>query len=252
MLAPEYLGGAAVLQQHTVDLHLGQHGQVRPLADRLEKCLGRIPAYPGLLIDLKVAAAFVIALVEVADVGNAALRRGVAKRIQDRPRQSLLFYPPFAAIAVEFRAAGKMVFALLEQRQHVFPGPAGVACRRPAVIVLGLAAHVDHAVDGGTAPQHLAAWITQGAALQALLGFGLEAPVGARVTDTEQVADGDMDPGVIVATTGFEQQHAVGGVGGQSIGQQATRGAGAYYHVIVLRSCNGHLRSRLFFLLAPS
>jgi hypothetical protein len=74
--------------------------------------------------------------------------------------------------------------------------------------------------------------------LQAFLGFGLEAPVGAWVTDTKQVADGDMDPGVIVAATGFKQQHAVGGVGGQSVGQQATGGAGADDYEIVFSSCN--------------
>jgi len=222
------------------------------LADRLEKRLGRVPAHAGFLVDLEVTAAFVIALVEVIDSGDAALRCRLTKCIQDRPRQALLLDPPFTAVAVEFRATGKVVFALLEQWQHIFPGPARVTLRRPAVVILGLAAHVDHAVDGRAAAQHLAARVTQGTALQAFLGFGLEAPVGAWVADAEEVADGDVDPGVIVAATGFEQEHAVGRVGGQSIGQQAACGAGTYYHVIVLCSCNGHLRPRLFFLLVPS
>jgi hypothetical protein len=60
--------------------------------------------------------------------------------------------------------------------------------------------------------------------LQAGLGFGLEAPVGARVADAEQVTDRDVNPGIVVAAAGFEQQYAVLRVGGQPIGQQATGG----------------------------
>ena len=176
----------------------------------------------------------------------------LTKRIEDRPRQALLLYAPLTALVVEFRAAGKMVFALFEQRQYVFPSPARVARRRPAIVVLGLATHVDHAVDGRAAAQHFAPWVTQGAPLQAGLRLGLEAPVGAWVADAEQVADGDMDPGVVVAATGFQQQDTVSRVGGQTIGQQASGRAGADDDVIVFSSCIGHLGSRLFFLLGPS
>lgn len=162
--------------------------------------------------------------------------------------QALLFNPPLAAVAVKFRTAGKMVFALLEQWQDVFPAPAGIAFCGPTVVVPGLATHIDHAVDRRAATQHLASRIAQRTALQAFLGFGLEAPVGAWVADAEQVADGNVDPGVIVATASFEQQHTVGRIGGQAIGQQAACGAGADDHVIVFSRCNGHFGSRLFFL----
>ena len=192
------------------------------------------------MIDLEIAAAFVVALVEVADALDTTLLRGIAKRVEDRPVQALLFNPPLTAVTVEFRGAGKMVFALLEKWQHIFPGPAGIVLG-PAVVVPGLAAHVDHAVDRRTTAQHLSPRIAQRTALQAFLGFGLEAPVGARVADAEQIADGNMDPGIVIATAGFKQQHAMGRVGRQSIGQQAACGAGAYHHVIVFSSCRMHL-----------
>jgi hypothetical protein len=44
VLTRDPLGGAAVFQQHTVDFDVGQHGEVGPLADRLEKRLGRVRA----------------------------------------------------------------------------------------------------------------------------------------------------------------------------------------------------------------
>ncbi len=65
--------------------------------------------------------------------------------------QALLLDAPLTAVAVKFRATGKMVFALLEQRQYVLPGPAGVALRSPTVVIPGLAAHINHTVDGGAA-----------------------------------------------------------------------------------------------------
>ena len=41
-----------------------------------------------------------------------------------------------------------------------------------------------------------------------------------------------MDPGIVVTATRFQQQHAAGRVGGQTIGQQATGGTGPYDHVV--------------------
>ncbi|MOA10443.1 hypothetical protein D3C78_1303320 [compost metagenome] len=140
--------GAAIVQPHAVDFDPGQHSEIGALANRFEKRLGRVPADAGLLIDLEIAATFVVALVEVIDAGDAALFGGTAEGVENRPRQALAFDSPFTRVAVKFGGAGEVVFTLLEQRQHVLPAPAGVAVGGPAVVVTGLAAHVDHAVDG--------------------------------------------------------------------------------------------------------
>ncbi|MCY1372652.1 hypothetical protein D9M69_598740 [compost metagenome] len=128
--------------------------------------------------------------------------------------------------------AGKVIFTLLEQWQYVSPAPARIAVGGPAVVIAGLAAHVDHAVDRGAAPQHLAARVAQGATLQARLRFGLEAPVGARVADAEQVTHGDVNPRIVVAAAGLEQQHAMLRIGRQSIVQQTPSRPGPDHDVI--------------------
>ncbi|MCY1434916.1 hypothetical protein D9M71_509930 [compost metagenome] len=147
MPAGTYLGSTAVFQHYLVNQHIGQHGQVGTFEDRAQKGLGRVPANPGTLVDLKVSTALIITTVEISDAFNSALGGRCTESIEDRPRITLLFDPPLAFIAVCITGAAEMVFAGLEQRQHVFPGPAGVALLRPAVVVASLATHIDHAVD---------------------------------------------------------------------------------------------------------
>ncbi|MOA06913.1 hypothetical protein D3C78_1265800 [compost metagenome] len=67
----------------------------------------------------------------------------------------------------------------------------------------------------------------------------LVAPVGARVADAEQVTHGNVNPRIVVAPTGFEQQHPVLRVGAQAIGKQATGRPGPDHDVIVC--INGRL-----------
>ncbi|MNE27892.1 hypothetical protein D3C80_1213150 [compost metagenome] len=205
MPAGTYLGSTAVFQHYLVNQHIGQHGQVGTFEDRAQKGLGRVPANAGTLVDLKVSTALVIPGVEVSNAGDAALRRRFAERIEDRPGVALLLDPPLAFIAMGFAGAAKVVFAGLEQWQHILPGPSGIALLGPAIVVASLAAHVDHAVDGRTATEHLAPWITQGTAIEAGLRLGLETPVGAGIADAIEVAHRNVNPGVVVAPTGFEQ-----------------------------------------------
>jgi len=106
------------------------------------------------LIDVEVGDALVRAPVEILSARNAGLTGRVDERIQDIPPQALLLHPPFAAHPVKRReirlAAEMMIFMLHESRQHVRPAPGVIAGRLgPGVIILRLAAHVDHAVDAG-------------------------------------------------------------------------------------------------------
>ena len=99
-----------------------------------------------------------------------------------------------------------VVFVLHEGGQHLLPAPVVVAGQgRPLLVVPGLAAHVNHAVDAGAAAQGLATRVAQAAAVQAGVGFGLVEPVGAGVADAVQVADRDVNPVVVIAAAGFDQ-----------------------------------------------
>ena len=91
----------ALLQQHPLDLDTGQHLEIGALADGFEKGLGGIPAHAIALIDLEVAAAFVVTGVEVFHRRDAGFASGGAKGIEQRPVQALPLDPPFAPGAVK-------------------------------------------------------------------------------------------------------------------------------------------------------
>ena len=197
-------------------------------ADRPQEGLGRVPAPAALLVDLEVTDAFVVAAVEILARRHAGLACRQRPGIEDVPAQALFLDAPFTARAMQVVGTAPVVFVALEVGQHGVPAPAGVAGQLgPGVVVAPLAAHVDHAVDAGAAAQHLAARVTQRAPVQPGVGFGAVAPVGARVADAVQVAHRNVDPVVVVLATGFDQQHALGGIGTEPVGQQAAGGAGA-------------------------
>jgi hypothetical protein len=140
---------------------------------------------------------------------------------------------------------------LLEGREHVLPAPGVVADRsRPAVVVARLAAHVDHPVDARTATERLAARVSQSATVEPGVGFGLVEPVGSRIADAVQVADWDVDPVIVVAPTGLDQQHVVAGIGRQPIGHQRPGRAGADHDVVDVHFDVGITNSAPFGVLS--
>ena len=112
---------------------------------------------------------------------------------------------------------------------------------QPLVVVLRLAAHVDHAVDRGAAADHLAARIVEGAAAETGFGLGLEQPIRARIADAVEITNRDVDPVVIVITAGLQEQDLVRRIGGQPVRQHATGAAGADNDVIVGPEVPGHV-----------
>ena len=145
--------------------------------------------------------------------------RGSSTRIRRRP--------------VAIHRAVLVVLQPLEHRQHLVPGPVLVAERRPVVVVLLLAAHVDHGVDRGAAAQHAPARVMDRAAREVLVGRGLVAPVGARIGDGVEVADRDVDPEPVVLAARLQQQHRHRRIGRQPVGEQAAGAARAGDHVVV-------------------
>src|SRR3546814_1369627 len=150
-------------------------------------------------VDFKIGATLVVAPIEVVDGGNAGLPSRLAEGIQYLPRQALALDAPASRRAVKFAWSSMMLFDMLENRQYVVPAPAGIALRRPGVVVGRLTAHINHAVDGRTAPQDAAARITQAAVVYARIGLRAVAPVGARITDALQCARKSVVSGRSVA-----------------------------------------------------
>src|SRR5690606_31499035 len=140
--------GALAREGDPFGLCAGQHRQIAPVGDRMQKGFCGGPAHAAPLVDLEVAAALVVASVEVVDGGDVGLLRRLAEGIQYRPRQALALDPPLARTGMEFAFSSVVILELLEDGQDVVPAPAPVSFSRPTVVIGGLATHVDHAIDG--------------------------------------------------------------------------------------------------------
>ena len=116
----------------------------------------------------------------------------------------------------------------LEVRQAVGVVPrlhAGIG--RPALIVEGVAALEDLAVDARRAAQHLAPSVVDAPAVHERLGLRLVSPVVEAAADRERQGGRHVDERVDapVRTPGFQDEHAVGGVRAEAIGQGTPRRA---------------------------
>ena len=234
VLPPAHAGGAPAVERQRFDEAAGFEPQIGAIERGLEESARRRHAPAALLVDVKGAAAFVVAAVEVGDGFDAGLFGGGAERVEQIPAHARRRYGPFAADGMRGAFAHEVIFVPLEKRQHVVPAPAGESELAPMIVIGRLAAHIDHGVDRRRAADHLAARIVQAAPVEPRLRLGLEAPVRARIADREQIADRDMKPDPIVAAAGFEHEHALVRIGGQPVGKEAAGRAGADDDVIVV------------------
>src|SRR5262249_1802912 len=128
-----------------------ENGQVGAASHRVQEGVSSIPAHAALLVDLEISATEVVAAVGILDRRNADGGRGGTERIEDVPRKALFLDAPFVARPVQRIGAAAVVLVLLEIRQHIVPRPSRICTvsvpSTPAVVVLLLAAHVDHSVD---------------------------------------------------------------------------------------------------------
>ncbi len=208
----------ALFDNQALHMATGHDGQVFASRDRLQKSLGRVQANAAILIDVEIGAAGIVAAIEISGLANTGLLRRVAECIEDWPRHALLFNPPFATGSVHGAAAAVIILDLGEQGQNLVPGPAVVAAQcRPTVIVLRLSAHINHAIDGRAATHDLATWVNQRTAVQACFRFGLVQPVGARIANTTQITDRDVNPHVIIPAASLDQQDIIAALCGQAI-----------------------------------
>ena len=94
------------------------------------------------------ATALVVTGIEIGNALDAGLFRRRAERIQDVPAHARGLDAQFAADGVRLAGPKKMVLVAAEERQHVVGAPAGEPELAPVIVIGGLAAHVDHGVDG--------------------------------------------------------------------------------------------------------
>src|SRR5262249_50285362 len=122
----------------------------------------------------------------------------------------------------------------LEVGQHVGGRPARIAQLPPVIVVLVLAADIDHAVDRTRPAQYLAARPVDRAVVGAGIWFRLEHPVHRLVRERLAVAKRNMDPEIRALAAGFEQDDGRRGVLAEPRGHHAARRARADHYEIRL------------------
>ena len=218
----------------------GDDLQVGPSCVGRDVSAGRTPAFPVLLGDLggrgaKLARAVVIRVAR-QPLRLASLQEGLvddtrAAQVADVQR------PADAAVVVGAEAL--VVLGLLEQGQDLFIGPARVAERCPAVVVLAVAAGVNHGIDRRASTQHLATRLKAGAPVQARLGNRVVAPAVNAQRRRRGKPQGRADEGRSVGSAGFEQAHRDGRVFAEPAGHHATTRATAHDNVVKLLQFHG-------------
>ena len=128
-----------------------------------------------------------------------------------------------AVVPVILARAERVGLHALEVGQYVAVAPrAGVADEAgPVVVVLVLAAQIDHAVDGAGATKNLAARPHGVAPVERGVGFARVHPVEAGVQDRLDLAGGDPDERGVVGTAALEQQDLVFRLGREPMRQHA-------------------------------
>ena len=138
---------APALETHPAGQRMDVDAQVWPLARRLE-IADRGAAAPAIAAGQLVrAGAFLGRSVEVVVARQAGLDGGLDIGVADLAVVGQVGDAERPADAVQRVGAALLVLGLLEVGQHVVPCPADVAELAPIVVVAGLAADVDQAVD---------------------------------------------------------------------------------------------------------
>ncbi len=114
-------GGTASVEPDALGLGAGENGQIGAPLRRPQEGLGRAPAHAAALIDLEIAAALVVAAIEVVGARDADLGRRGAEGVEDLPGETHLLDAPLAARAVLRVGAADEIFRAPEIGQHIGP-----------------------------------------------------------------------------------------------------------------------------------
>jgi hypothetical protein len=137
-----------------------------------------------------------------------------------------------AALAVIHAIEFGIILRTFEIGQHVGIGPAGIAQRRPVVVVAAVAADIDHGIDRGRAAETLAAWLIADAVVEAGLRHGIEGPVVDLAGDhQDHRARRGHDP-VVAGAAGLENGDRNIGILRQTACDRAASGTTANHHEI--------------------
>ncbi len=169
---------ALALEQDAGGLRLGLDAQIRARCHEwMDVAACRAPAFAVLLGDLVGAEAFLLLGVEVLADAELSLARGLQIDVSDRIVGAQSADMERTALAVILAVELGIILRTLEVGQHVGVGPAGVAERRPLIVIAAMATDIDHRIDCGGTAEPLAARLIADPAVEARLRHRIERPV---------------------------------------------------------------------------
>ena len=222
------------LEQHAVHQRVGHQLQIRPFQGRPQisaRRAGAAAAAAGLLAPADAVARSGRQIVDVLAVFEAdflpGLDHDLTKRrpVHARGEERAVLAPHLGLLALP-------ALGFAEIGQAIVPRPAAVAELRPMVIIFGLTADINEAVDRARPAEHLPAGIEDRATGRAGIGLGVKPPGKGRMVEEFHKARGDMDIGAPVAPARFDQDHLCAGILAQPTGQNATRRASTDDYII--------------------
>ena len=215
-------GAAGALERQTVRMGAGDNGQIASPHGRVQIAARR--GHATALADGRLCHgdAFLHGAVVIGVVGNTHLSRGGHDRIVEGTALVQIGDLQGAVAAAEFIVAARISFHFAEVRQDVTIAPAAIAQLRPGIIILGLAAHENHAVDGRRAAQQLAPRHIYGAVCAAFLWLRFIQPVGLGIINQTGKSNRHPGPGMVGAP-GLQQQNGKLAAGAQPVGQHRPR-----------------------------
>ena len=215
----------------------GDEPQVRAIEHRVQIGAGSAQPTPTPDVLVERCETLLAVAVDVVGAAKAGLRTGLEPGLEQRigGRPTLEFER--AVAPAPFVLAGQTGLHPLEVGQAV--GVVPVLHPRllgPLLVVGGVAALEDHAVDAGRSAEHLAASVVHPATVHVRLGFALVLPVVETATDRKRQGGGHVDEHIPlpVGAPRFEHEDLVGGVGAEPIGQRTTGRAATHDDEVVL------------------
>ena len=231
-------GGALSVEQDAAGEGPGRELHVPAAQGRAEIGVGDRPAGAVPHRHLHGAEAFLLAAVVVGRHRIAGLASGFDEGVIERIGAGAARDVQRAGTAAPPFLAAMARLGTNEIRENVTIRPAAGAHLLPGVEVAGMAAHVDHAVDGRRAADDLAARRRQAAAAEGGLRLGAEAPVVERHVHGVGERRGHLDERADVGAAVFEDEDRVAAVLAQPVRHRGTGRARSYDDVVERRHGN--------------
>ena len=139
--------------------------------------------------------------------------------------------------AMEGLGKRRIAFGVLEPREDIGPGPAVVSQRVPAIIVVSLAADVDHGVDRAGPSENATLWNWNSAIRSLRLRLGFVSPA---ISTRRQLGVASWDPNerMPIIRPRFEQQHTRAAL--DQAGRDHTTGRAGADHDKIIGLCFHH------------